>query len=142
MEPEEKQTEELGQRLSSWNTVFQGELIGIQLAADWLIKTKMHQGEEVNFYIDSSSAIQSLFADKVSSKTQLRAIELLDEVARDRNTMVNWIKSHQGHSGNDWADESAKAAGTDDTQPRQITLIPRSAIKAQLQKVMVEKWNC
>ena len=103
------EADELGQRLSRWGTVFQGELIGIQLAADWLLQSGPYRGEEVNFYIDSSSTIKLLFADKVNAKTQLRAIELMDKVAKDRTTTINWIKSHQGHSGNHCVNETAKA---------------------------------
>ena len=92
----------------------------------------MYQGEEINFYVSSSSGIKSLYADNVNSKTQLRAIKLMDEVAKDETMTINWIKSHQGHSGNEWADVVAKAGALNDTQPRQITHIPRSATKALL----------
>lgn len=100
-------------RLAEPATVFDAELIGIVLAANY-IKTQQYG----RFIIasDSMSAVQALCNISVSTKdsmTLLRCRHALWALAEDRfEVILTWVPAHKGLRGNECADELAKLSTT------------------------------
>jgi ribonuclease HI len=91
-------------------TVYQAELIAIEMAAERIVDLKLTG--RISIHTDSLSSIQSLKANHLSSIQATRTKKALDAAGKNKKTKlkVYWIKAHVGHVHNERADELAKEA--------------------------------
>ena len=88
-------------------TVFQAELIGIKMAAEYLSERKV-EGKTVLFNVDNQAAIKSL-GNLANGNVLINEIKvLLNCLSRDNLVTVKWLPGHMGYMGNEVADRLAK----------------------------------
>ena len=89
-------------------TVYQAEIVAITSASMELIKQEV-TNREINFHIDSQSAIKSLGSYITRDKTTLECKKVLNTLSKGNNDItLNWVPGHEGHMGNEVADRLAK----------------------------------
>ena len=94
------------------NSVFQGEIAGIQRACENLYNCRT---ESVTIFSDSQAALGALSNWKVQSKTVENCINSLNQLSLQTNVELKWVKSHSNFSGNEFADYQAKLGTTNRT---------------------------
>jgi ribonuclease HI len=98
----------LRRRLASYCTVFQAEMLGLSLGAEWAAERHIF-GFTIKFFVDNQSLLHALNSFHVSAS--LRALQLtLQRLAEHHTVSLHWIPAHQGHLGNEEADRNAKLA--------------------------------
>ena len=116
--------------LPDFCTVYQAELMAITEGAETLMGCR---GQDIIFWSDSLSSLQSLSARTMNSKTVIQSHETLNELARHNAVKVKWIEAHEGHWGNEKADQLAKI-GTSSTTKARKGHLPQSFIKTSINK--------
>ena len=91
--------------LGKLTTVFMAEVKAILEATERL---KYRKNEKIIFRIDSQSAILAINNDLISSKLVQNCLTKLNLLGRKNKVILQWIKAHVGHAGNELADELAK----------------------------------
>ncbi|XP_067136408.1 uncharacterized protein [Centruroides vittatus] len=128
----EHQQFRLGESCSS----FQAELYAIRMAAYWCRDHFSQQ--KINIITDCASAIASL---------KTRSFHpLVNEIQNIMNSstcqyFINWIRSHQGHFGNERADNLARLASTNTDLPIAYKNISIQTIKSRLWMEVIDKWQ-
>ena len=84
-------------------TNYRAEVEALLQAASIVLKSKHEEADQVVFLTDALSALQALQNDKLPNLTSA-----LQEVARSRRVVLQWIPAHCGVSGNEQADFLAK----------------------------------
>ncbi|GBL93405.1 hypothetical protein AVEN_219516-1 [Araneus ventricosus] len=88
------------QRLPDTGTVFQAELVGIQMALDYCVSVR--DGSLVHIYSDSRSALQSLADPRNTHEIANEIKRSIESLSNDRKTiLLHWIKAHVGYPGNE-----------------------------------------
>ena len=97
--------------LGKLTSVFQAELVGIQLVIDFLRKRNT-QGSKIVVNIDNQAAIKALggFVSNNSFVNKLK--HQLNSIADLNLVILNWLPGHMGYRGNEVADRMAKFATT------------------------------
>ena len=124
-------------QLSTTNSVFQGEILGITKACEALYEMDTWS---CTIFSDSQSAIKALASSTVKSKTVLNCIEKLNSLGDQKLVTVKWVKAHNSHKFNDFADEMAKI-GTKNTANKVDIPPPKSWAKEILAKKMYREWT-
>ena len=124
-------------QLSTANSVFQGEVLGISKACDALFELDTLS---CTIFSDSQSAIKALASPTVTSKTVLNCIEKLNFLGNQKVITIKWVKAHNSHKFNDFADEMAKL-GTKNTANKVDIPPPKSWAKEILAKKMLREWT-
>lgn len=95
--------------LSQDTTVFQAEIAAILLAVGEINKL---QGEirSIAIFTDSQAALKALQSTQVKSKLVWECVNALNQLAEYKKVTLVWIPGHEGHKGNEKADELAKQA--------------------------------
>ncbi|GBO35987.1 Putative protein in type-1 retrotransposable element R1DM [Araneus ventricosus] len=125
-------------RLSDTCTVYQAELFGLQLAAEFCLT--LNATQRVNIYSDSRSALQSL-ADPTNLHPLVGKVRRLLQRARsDRGVHLHWVKAHVGYFGNELADREAKAAAGDPAVKIEMPT-PISRLKSSLKAITIREWQ-
>ena len=90
-------------------TVYQAEVIAIGKAAKFLMKfRKTLDPKYIKFFSDSRSTLQALDNHKIKAKTVLNTINSLNALGQlSKRVTLNWIKAHNQHVGNEYADRMA-----------------------------------
>ena len=126
-------------------TVFQAELVAIDLASQALVEMSKEKGYKfIKMFSDSMSSLQALDSAKITSKTVLKTKRSLNRLASVvKSVRVNWIKAHVGHEGNERADHLAKEASTMihlSEVPRAAT-INKQLIKQKFYDLWTKSWE-
>ena len=87
-------------------TVFQAECRGI-IAGVKLVETANIEGKVI-FKTDNQAVLHALNSFVVESKTVKCMRKALNTLANTNEVVIEWIKAHVGHLGNERADELAK----------------------------------
>ncbi|GBN85860.1 hypothetical protein AVEN_233279-2 [Araneus ventricosus] len=125
-------------RLGDTCTVYQAELFGLQLAAEYCLTLSATQ--RVNIFSDSRSALQSL-ADPTNLHPLVGKVRRLLQKARsERGVHLHWVKAHVGYLGNELADGEAKAAADEPAVTEKLP-IPISRMKSALKALTIREWQ-
>ncbi|XP_045179807.2 uncharacterized protein LOC123539306 [Mercenaria mercenaria] len=137
----------LNKGVSKSGNNFSGEVVGIEIAMDFLVEATHIMDKKIHLFTDCQSAIISVFcketpAYKVETILKIKGkIGLLED---RRNTVtVHWIPGHKGLKGNELADQQAKLAAKsmiDSTDEGTGMLDSRDAVRIMKEKVK-QKWN-
>ena len=85
--------------LGAHATVFQAEITAINMAGSTLLD-KNTTGKEIDFYIDSQSAIRVLEAYTLINKSVMECKRLCNKLCEMNNQLtLNWIPAHSGQLG-------------------------------------------
>ena len=118
-------------------TVFQAEITAITLACLNILDYGL-KNHDIQFWVDSQSAIKALNQFITCSKQVLEAKRLLNKITEYQNTIrINWIPGHSGQLGNCVADALAKAGAEYSDEG----LEPRMAVSSQLIRTALSKWT-
>ena len=96
----------------------------------------------VIIYSDSQAALQSLFADNISSRTVQQAVNSLNALGRSVNIILRYVKAHSGIEGNELADSLAKDASSKlvpYTKP--LVYISKAVVKSLVQIRLLNLWS-
>ena len=131
---------ETSSKLPDFCSVYQAELTAITEGA----KSLTHCiGQDIMFWSDSLSSIQSLSSRTMNSKTTIQCHVTLNELAKHNTVKVRWIEAHSDHWGNEQADKLAKN-GTSSNN-RRNGYFPQSCIKASInnkvKRMDEESWS-
>ena len=72
------------------------------------IKEKGSKGKNIVIYSDSQAALKAISSPKVNSKLVGDCIQALEKVGLANKLTVAWVPGHEGHPGNEEADDLAK----------------------------------
>ncbi|GBM22516.1 hypothetical protein AVEN_183953-1 [Araneus ventricosus] len=122
-------------RLGDNCTVYQAELVGLKLAAEFILT--LTTTRRVNVYPDSRSALQSL-ADPTNTHPLVGEVKRLLKKARsERGVFLHWVKAHVGYHGNELAEGEAEAA-TDSPSVSLDLPVSSSRFKCKLKSIMIQ----
>jgi ribonuclease HI len=106
--------ERLGCHLGENVTVYQAELIGIQLVVSYLLEQEATGN--ICILVDNQASLKSLKSIDTSVKTVMETKLLLNELGtRAENITLQYIKAHNDIRGNELADRIAKEYSQHDT---------------------------
>lgn len=127
------------QRLHTECSVFQAELCGIRMAAEW-IQNQQCKALSYSIHVDSRAALLAV-ANKQA--THPLAVEIRNQIiALNKSTSItlHWVKGHAGLRGNERADYLAKTAASHKTTI-EYDAIPISRGKQILRTYYNQIWN-
>ncbi|CAK1599870.1 unnamed protein product [Parnassius mnemosyne] len=124
--------------LGTYNTVFQAECMGIIQAAIAIDARKVNEFP-IRILTDSRAVLQALSCNAVNSGLIYECHQRLNEVCKNNNVTLQWIKGHSGSRGNDAADELARRGSALATiGPEPIIPIPFGNIRSLVRKSLVD----
>ena len=127
-------------KLPDYCTVYQAELYAMEAAANWLVE---YNGHCITILTDSLSGLQSLTKIIINNKTAINCHRAINALAEHNTVTVTWVAGHEGHWGNERADELAKI-GTECEETCKGHL-PQSyikhAINIKVQELDDETWS-
>ena len=128
-------------RLPDYCTVYQDEVMAIQLAAEEASSILTHEDTYIKFFSDSQAALKSLTKYKIASKSVARAINAMNELGANRQRVeLNWIKAQNNFEGNERADELARNSAYHNVVNFSIDP-PFTAVKSHLTETLITEWN-
>ncbi|XP_023220354.1 uncharacterized protein LOC111622233 [Centruroides sculpturatus] len=127
-------------KIADYCTTVQAETFAIYKALDHIYKNKNHYRGELNIHTDSQTALSILKTKNRKTKLTNELIQISEKIQRIRNITFSWIPGHQGHKGNEMADELAKRATRTDIN-RIYTRIPIKEIKKQIKNITEKIWQ-
>jgi ribonuclease HI len=134
-----------GQYVGTDNThnVYGAELTAIQMAIK-LFEEKIDEYSNMYIFVDSQSAIQAVASPKRQSgqyivKKILDAIDRIQESKPTCNIHIEWVPGHKSITGNEQADQAAKAVAIPNTLPHTPKM--RSAQYRSIQSMAKTNWE-
>ena len=117
-------------------SVFQAEILAISEAASSLLSDRL-TNNNINFHIDSQSAIKALSKYQSNNILVIECKNRLNQLCNDNKVSLNWIPGHEGHMGNEVADRLAKA-GADSATLGPVPLVP---VPRSVNKHYITEWG-
>ena len=128
-------------RLPDEATVFQAEIMAIQLAMLDIAGILKEGDRYIKIFSDSRAAIQALNSAIVTSQLVKNTISALNLVGTKVDRLeIAWIKAHVGHWGNERADQLARDS-INRTHNVHGILLPYSHFKNELWDVTYKLWK-
>ena len=121
-------------KLPDYCTVYQAELTAITNAAAAL--NIIANNKTIVFFTDSQSSIEALAKITMNRKTTLECHNALNTLSDTNTVHVKWIAGHEGHWGNEKADELAKKGTTSTNLTKGY--LPQSLIKSKINQKVTE----
>ena len=123
--------------LGQYITVHQAEILAINTASIAILEEEL-QGEQINFYIDSKSAIGALCSYTVQEKSVAECKRHLNKLCEyGNNVRLNWIPGHADQKGNEVADRLAKRGAEMVTDG----IVPVIPISKSVKTHAIEEWT-
>ncbi|XP_067118877.1 ribonuclease H1-like [Centruroides vittatus] len=97
-------------KMAEYCTITQAETFAIYKAIEHISNNRSQYKGELSFYSDSQTALSILKTKNRKTKLTNELIENSENLQRKQNITYNWIPGHQGHEGNEKADQLAKMA--------------------------------
>ena len=94
--------------LGTTASIFQAELFAIESCARHCLSNDNLTGRNIFILSDSQAAIRALNSTVIRSKLVFGCLNILKLLASKCNLTLIWVPGHQGHSGNEIADELAR----------------------------------
>ncbi|KAF6214378.1 hypothetical protein GE061_009118 [Apolygus lucorum] len=88
-------------------TIFQAEVHAIQLCAEEMLNKHLNRAK-VYILSDSQAALKAIASYTINSKLVWECLNTLKTVAQNNQVTLLWIPGHEGHEGNEIADNLAK----------------------------------
>lgn len=118
-------------------SVFQAEVFAIHRACDKLLESS---SKDVTIFSDSQSALLALESVKIKSKVVENCLVKLNQLSQISRVQLKWVKAHDDHPGNEFADSEAKL-GTVNSKNLVKIFEPVSLAKVKITKAMISSWN-
>ena len=118
-------------------TVFQAETVAIEQAS---IQLQEMGVQKVTIFSDSRAAISSLAALKIKSQTVAKCIDKLNLLGSQCEVTIKWVKAHNNHPGNEYADMEAKL-GTSNQDNKMAVLPPISWARGKITQLTYKDWT-
>ncbi|XP_035207282.1 uncharacterized protein LOC118182104 [Stegodyphus dumicola] len=119
------------------NSVFQGEAVAIQKAAQYIASNNIRKAVIVS---DSMSALRAL-QNPAHSSSIVQEIQSLLRQFKHVEARLTWTKAHAGHMGNEAADLLAKDAALNKEAEQLALPCPHSTLKRMLHLQALSKWQ-
>ena len=127
--------------LPNKNTVYQAEVLAINLAVEKLLKVKEEKDRFVKKFSDSQAALKALNSWKIKSKFVFNTIASLNKLGEKVDRLeLNWAKAHNNYTGNERADKMARNAVYNNIVFFGLDP-PHSYFIKQLWNAIYELWN-
>jgi ribonuclease HI len=135
-----------GVYLGSYASVFQAEMEAIYAAARTVnenaITYRVQGITDIDIITDSRSSLQALSRPITTSSLVRLCKNELDSLSDLFRVNLHWIKAHQGHAGNELADQTAKeATKRPDQSVEPIIPVPKSWIQKQIKRYLHNEWS-
>ena len=88
--------------------MFQAEVTAITAAGIEVIKQDI-KNKEINFYVDSQSALRATNSYEMRNKSVKECKKTLNMISEHNRVTLNWMPGHENHKRNIIADKKAKA---------------------------------
>jgi hypothetical protein len=127
-------------------TVFQAEMCAILAAAQTTVTSELfykQQGiSEIDIISDSLSSLQALTKQVTTSQLVKDTKDMINTLSEMFTVNLHWIKAHQGHAGNELADQTAKKATQNPTYlVEPIIPVSRSWIQKKIKYFLHKEWS-
>ena len=126
--------------LGKKSSVYQAEIYAIQKCSEMLLDL---EPEAVTIFTDSQSALESLAQVTCQSVVVQNCIQGLNRLGSTRPVTIKWIKAHNQHVGNEYADALAKQGTSSlevETIPPPISYL-YDKIKQNFRKKWLSRWQ-
>ena len=125
--------------LGKSTSVFQAEITAITRACQKMIELKY---ERIVIRSDSQAALQAIKSTTVQSAIVKECIHSLNLLGEKNKVILQWIKAHVGHEGNEAADQNAKKGSETKTLgPEPFLPVPEAYINQKIKTKTVETWQ-
>ncbi|XP_060521342.1 uncharacterized protein LOC132698988 [Cylas formicarius] len=121
--------------ISKLATVFQAEITALEHCARE-IKTRKIRNKSIAIYTDSQAAIKAPQSNKITSKLVLDCHKALNEIASQSKVTLSWVQGHEGHKGNEGADDAAREGSS----MRLIGPEPFCGVAKPVAKTAIRDW--
>lgn len=137
----------LKQSVSPMSNNFTGELVGIQLALEFLTELDHSdiQDRTIHFFTDCQPAILTAFDNKIPT-TKIEIVtkikECIAQLNVKRNTInVHWVPGHKDIQGNELADKQAKEAASEAIGADIPLAMDKREAVGEMKKQVKAKWQ-
>ncbi|KAJ9575592.1 hypothetical protein L9F63_007526 [Diploptera punctata] len=126
-------------RLDNECSIFQAELIGIQMAVDW-IQQQSNVNTSYAIHVDSQAALLAISNKRTTQPIAVNTRKKIITLKKTTQVSLNWVRGHTGIRGNERADYLAKIAAS---YKNTVTYnsIPISRAKQLLLNYYINIWN-
>lgn len=126
-------------RLDIECSIFQAELLGIQMATEW-IELQKDVTSSYAIHVDSQAALLAIANRKTTNPLAIQIRKKLIFLKKTRKIDLHWVKGHAGLRGNERADYLAKIAASYKTTI-DYNSIPITRGKQLLKEYYESIWN-
>ncbi|KAJ4426135.1 hypothetical protein ANN_26944 [Periplaneta americana] len=126
-------------RLDNECSVFQAELLGIQMAVDWI---QQQSKDKISYaiHVDSQAALFAIANKRTTHPIAVYIRKKIITLKKSTHISLNWVRGHTGIRGNERADYLAKIAASYKSTIA-YNSIPMSRAKQLLENYYINIWN-